>query len=344
MVFKLLDVILGYLKDKPYWSRIQPICILVSLYLFTHVLAYQFIQWQYRISPSLSFYLSSYIFKQITLVFVTIGIIGFFSISQGKDKERTKQSKYRDFLRKHSSNFLRRASIVGLVLVIVVPIFLYFTPKKVSHISVKFLQEPDFDKYAFVYLIYELNKLQKNWYFEVDFDVFNENVLTTKERKRCAGENKSLCYSEMIANDQSFIGITSKKLGEDYFWQNSNKVSVISTYGWKEYAPPSVYEFLTHSIIVQSIMIHLNAHCKGLPKNSFKESRIAYGDLFQFSPRRQAMKSMILAAHLNRKGEELLFNCFGMEYMSICSQLLTLDWFHSQKVTENLEKCFNVKF
>ncbi len=55
------------------------------------------------------------------------------------------------------------------------------------------------------------------------------------------------------------------------------------------------------------------------------------------------MKSVILAAHLSPKGEELLLNCFGVEYMSICSNLLTLEWLHSQKVIGNLQKAFDVK-
>jgi hypothetical protein len=55
------------------------------------------------------------------------------------------------------------------------------------------------------------------------------------------------------------------------------------------------------------------------------------------------MKSAIMAAHLSRKGEELLLNCFGVEYMSICSNLLTLEWLHSQRVVENLHRSFGVK-
>jgi hypothetical protein len=273
-----------------------------------------------------------------------MGVIAFFLNRQSKYKERVEPNKLGESVRKYAPLVLRRVIIVGLILVITVPIFLYFSPYNVSHIRVKFLRQPDFNEYALVYLIYELNKLQKNWYFEVDFDVFNESELTSEEKKRCANQKKSLCYAEMIAKDQPFIGITTEQLDEDFFWQNHNKVSVISTFRWQQqYAPPSIYEFLTHSIIVQSILIHLNAHCKGLPKEAFKEGRSAYGGLFQFSPSRNAMKAVILAAHLNPEGEELLFNCFGVEYMSICSNLLTLDWLHSQKVTENLEKVFGVK-
>jgi len=344
MIFDFWNAITGYFKDKPYWAKIRPLFTLLSLYIIAEVLAYQFIEWQYHIAPALSLYLSSYIFKQITLVFVAIGISGFFFSRLGRQKEEAEEHKLGKFVRNSGRKLVQRAAIVGLVLVVAIPVFRYFSPNDVSHIRIKFLREPDFDKYAFVYLIYELNKLQKNWYFEVDFDTFDENILTSREREDCSGDNTSLCYAEMIANGQAFVGITTEQLGEDFFWQNHDRVSVISTYRWQQdYAPPSTYEFLAYSIIVQSMVIHLNANCRGLPKDAFKESRVAYGDLFQFSPRRKEMKSAIMAAHLSRKGEELLLNCFGVEYMSICSNLLTLEWLHSQRVVENLHRSFGVK-
>ena len=55
------------------------------------------------------------------------------------------------------------------------------------------------------------------------------------------------------------------------------------------------------------------------------------------------MKSVILASHLSPDGEELLFNCFGPEYLSTASKLLTLDWLHAPKVTQNLARGFNVQ-
>jgi len=345
MIFKLWETVIGYFKEKPYWSKIQPLLTLISLYIVAEVLAYQFIEWQYRISPSLSLYLRSYIFKQITIAFVAFGVVAFLLSRQAKRTEGVEQGKVAELVGKYARGVLRGVAVTGLVLVILVPVFLHFSPHGVSHVRVKFLKEPgtDFNKYALVYLIYELNRLQKNWYYEIDFDVFDETVLTSREREGFGNPNRDLCYAELIAHGQPFIGITMEQLGEDFFWQNRKQVSVISTFRWKDYAPPSVYEFLTYSLIVQSILIHLDAHSKGLPNGAFKESRVAYGDLFQFSPRRNAMKAAIMAAHLSPKGEELLLNCFGVEYMSVCSRLLTLEWLHSERIAKNLAKSFGVK-
>lgn len=342
MIIKFWQTILDYFKAKPYWTRIQPVFVLLTLYIVAELMAYQYIQWQYRISPSLSLYIGSYIFWQISLVFGVLGIVVFF-INRGVIRNQVESvGRFAVMVRKHGKYLLRVLCIISIVLAIAAPIFVALTPNRVSHIRIKFMQEPDFDKYALVYIVYELNKLQKNWFFEIDYDGFDESLLTTKQRKRCSGDYKDLCLVEQLAEGQPLIGITTQSLGQDFFWQNRKSVSLISTFGWDQYAPPSVYEYLIHSIVVQSILIHLNAHCTGLPENAFKESRIAYGDLFQFSPRRAAMKSMILASHLNRKGEELLFNCFGVEYMSICSKLLSLQWLHTKRVMTNLKKSFDV--
>jgi hypothetical protein len=118
---------------------------------------------------------------------------------------------------------------------------------------------------------------------------------------------------------------------------------VISAGQWKSFEPPSIYEYLSYALIVQSTLIHLNQSCGGLPSAAFQSSRFSYGDLFEFVPRRNQMKAAILAAHLGPKGQELLANCFGLEYMNVSNQLLSLDWLHAGRVHENLEKTFGVK-
>ena len=117
----------------------------------------------------------------------------------------------------------------------------------------------------------------------------------------------------------------------------------MSTYAWRQYAPPGEYEFLTYAIIVQSVLIHLNTHCSGLPAGAFRESRISANDLFQFSPRRRAMKAAILAAHLTPRNELLLFNCFGPQYVAVTGNVLSLEWLRTGRVRDNLERVFGVK-
>lgn len=342
MIVKLWEAIMAFFKEKPYWSVVRPFFYLVLIYLIALVAAYQYIQWQYLFSPKLSLFMRSYVFKQITLVFSVLGIISLIFNIRPKRGERDKQNRLQAYLHKHGKYIVKRGIVASIVILAGAVLFMYYSPKKVDHIRIKFMDEPDIDKYALVYLIYELNNIQKNWFFEIDYDVFNENKLTSEQRNKCVIPRKILCYAEMTAKQQPFIGITTEKLGEDSFWQNAGNVSLISTHNWEHYAPPSSYEYLIYAIIVNSIVLHMNTSCRGIPASAFAESRISHGGLFQFTPRRQAMKAEVLASQLSREYQEALFNCFGAEYFSNCMKLLSMEWLHSEKVSGNLEKCFGV--
>jgi hypothetical protein len=343
MLLQFWEAIVSHLRQTPYWSKLQAPLTLVSLYLLATTLAYQYIAWRYGITPPLSLYLHSYVFKRISIVFLaTVVAFVIFGFQWRQDAGEAGLKVRRAF--EQIRLVLPKIVIFGVILALTVVLFLHFSPNPVSHIRIKFLDRTeDVDMYAFAYLIYEINKLQRNWYFEIDFDVFKPDSLTSRQRESCAADrNSQLCYAETLAAGKPLIGLTAKSLGEDSFWQNRGTVSVISTHGWKDFAPPSAYEFLSYSTVVQSIVIHLNAHCKGLPAGSFEEKSVAYGDIFQYSPRRTEMKAAILGGHLNPKGEELLFNCFGLDYMTKAAKLLELDWLRSRNVVQNLRKAFHV--
>lgn len=343
MLFRLLEVLVGYVKETPAWPVLRPVVALLSFYVTALVLVYQFVDWQYRLSPPLSLYMRSYLVKQVTVVCAALGLILFLLPRLARPAEPAKAGTPASLWRVPGGPAVRMVVVVTLVAAAATVAFSWLAPRAVANVRVKFLAEPEVDRYAVAYLLYELNRVQKQWFFEVDFDVFNERALTSGERQRCQEPDRALCFAETLAKGRPFIGITTEPLGEDFFWQNRGPVSVVSTYGWRQYAPPGDYEFLTYAIIVQSVLIHLNAHCAGLPAGAFRESRISVNDLFQFSPRRNAMKAVILAAHLDPRGELLLFNCFGPEYVAAAGNVLTLDWLRTGRVHDNLERVFRVK-
>ena len=342
MLFKLLDVVVGYLKETPAWPVIRPVAALVSLYVTALVLVYQFVEWQYRLSPSLSLFVRSYLVKQVTVVCLAIALVVILLQRLGSTEPAAGAGPTGRW-RVPGRPALAVLFAIAMVTAGAGVAFSWLAPRAVANVRVKFLAPPQVDPYAVAYVLYELNRAQKQWFFEVDFDVFNENALTSGERERCAGAERTLCLAELSAGGRPFIGITGEPLEDDFFWKNRGPVSVVSTHAWNRYAPPGEYEFLAHAVIVQSVVIHLNAHCAGLPGGAFHESRVSVNDLFQFTPRRHAMKAAILAAHLDRRGELLLFNCFGPEYASVASQLLSLDWLRGGRVRDNLERAFRVK-
>jgi hypothetical protein len=348
----LLKPLTEYFKGKPYWSAIQPALTLLSLYIAASVLAYEYLQAQYSLAPLqigeaklplLNLFFHSYVFKQITLVAVTVGVVGLFFRIMDPKSARAGKPAWVERIRHYRGPLLKRAIVVLVVLAIAIPTFRRSMPRDVSNVRVLFFKDPDqeFDESAFIYLLYELNARQSRWHFDVEYDVFNRNA-HADEFQACEGEPLWLCVAEKEAAGRPLIALTTEPLEPDHFWQNRANVSVITTADWTPYAPPSMYEYLIYSVIVQSVLIHLNTECSGLPPASFQESRIGFGDLFEFSPRRYAMKPAILSAHLSPVQQVMLMNCFGPGYVNTASSLITLGWLRSDPVKRNLKASFRV--
>lgn len=348
----VLRPLIDYFKGKSYWPAIQPAFTLLSLYIAACVLAYEYLQSHYAQVPLqiggaklplFNLFLHSYVFKQISLVATTIGLVGLMFRILDRKQGAAGQPDWLTRLRPYRGPLARRVAVVLFVLCIAVPIFRSFTPQDVGNIRVLFLQDPgdEFDQSAFVYLLYELNTRQSRWHFDVDFDVYNKNA-HADDFDACKGEPTWICLAEREAAGRPLIAIAVEPLGPDHFWQNRRHVSVITTADWKPYVPPSMYEYLTYSAIVQSILIHLNTECSGLPESAFQEGRVGFGDVFEFAPRRYAMKPAILAAHISPVQEIMLMNCFGADYVNGVSSLITLGWMRSDPVKKNLALSFGV--
>jgi len=346
MVGKAWDMFLGFLKEKPYWSAVQPFAILLTAYVAVEILAFLYIQSQYRFTPSVRLFVGSYVSVRITLVFLGIAVVLLLFKVQLERPRAVTVNKIVEFFHKHRRLIAYRAVVLCAAAYLVVVGFHYFSPHKVSHIRVKFMSEPEeldenFSPEAFAYLVYELNRLQQNWYLEVDFKPFSPAVLKSNQAKKCEEDEYTwLCYTEEYAKEKgiSLIGITAESLDPAFFCTHRGRVSVITTTDRAYYRPLSTYEYLMYCLIVQSILIHLDLHGSGVPEKAFDPSFLSHGGVFQFTPRKETIKSVILAAKLSPKEEELLFNTFGPQYIRSCAELLTMEWFHSQRVKDNLRK------
>ena len=345
MLIDLFESTFEYIKKTRFWQRIAPLVAIVCLFVILHVLTYKYIEWQYQISPRVGLYLRGYLFKLMSLFFLLVLSVVLIINKPIGETGSQGASWLRQFLRRHKVVILRRSVYVVLSIFLFALGTVYLLPHRVDNIKVVFLTEPGFDKHAFVYIVYELNNRQKYWHFDIEFEEFNKNILTTKQRDELSSEPemKSLWCAKLLAENEPLIGITSDSLGKDFFFQNENVVSTVSTYKWNDlFSPPSIYEYLAYSLIEQSILIHLNSCGKGLPLGAFESRTYSHGDLFEGTPERMAIKASMLAARLNPKGEELLLNSFGLDYMQTCAELLTLRWLKSGEVSENLKRCFGV--
>jgi hypothetical protein len=338
MIDKFFDLLLDYLKTKSYWRLLEPLVTLVSLYVVSCVIVYQYIEWRYGFTPEIGTFLHSYVFKQVGVVFLVIALL---ALVLGTTWKREVGSEIRSQVLPWVRAGARRLVVAGVIVASAVATFLALSPHKVSHIRVKFLEHPtSVDPNAFAYIVYELNRARADWHFDFDADPYNPASRTSEEAALC-GEDP-LCNARLSAAGQPFIGISEAGFDQGSFWMNSGSVSVISAGQWKDFEPPSTYEYLAYSLIVQAALIHLNRNCGGLPADAFQPSRQSYGDTFEFAPRRGEMKVALLAAHLNPRWQERLANCFGLDYMNTCDRLLSLDWLHTGRVHDNLAKDFKV--
>jgi hypothetical protein len=203
-----------------------------------------------------------------------------------------------------------------------------------------------FDVHRLTYLVYELNREQRAWQFEVSFDPFGESLVPAGSVRCDPDRRRLLCVTqafnrELKRGDRPLILLTHQAFesptGRDrsYYWLHGGPASVISATDWI-YAEPDIYEYLVYSIIVQSILIHLDTQCPDFRPGPAADGAMR-GDMFEPQTGRELMQLSVMAAHLSRDLEESLFNCFGPAYAADASRLLSLEWLHDERVQENVE-------
>ena len=352
MLGEMWASLLGYLEKQPYWSRLQPVLLLAFLYAGSVTVVYQYVQWQYGLAPSPPAFIRSYLFKQVSIAFVVLAATLLILRVPGKKVADSDQANWRAWLAHRRPALLWRTLAIIVILAVGLQLWLRLTPTAaVADVRVKFdpperaLRDLSFDPYAFTYLIYELNRQQRAWHFDVDLDPFAQDLVPPGDMARCEADPlRLLCAAQAYVGSlgdeaRPFILITQQQFkAQDaryYYWLHGGSTSVISAADWARYSEPSIYEYLVYSTVIQSILIHLDSRCADF-HTEHSEDRITRGDIFEFQPGPQLMQASVLSAHLSRPMEELLFNCFGPAYAADAGRLLSLEWLHDERVQRNL--------
>jgi len=345
VLWKLWDVVTGYLKERPWWRAVQPFVIVVLAGGIAEAFAWQFVRTQYGFSPDLRVFLSSYLSARIAIV--TLAVLALILLLRLEPRAEAPPAPGRvaEFLRRNRRTIAYRTMVTVLVAAAAALGVMMRTPSRVGHLTIRFMGLPDEVRPdALAYVIYELNRPQRQWQFDVDFTPFNLLALTSRDRERCEHDPQPLlCHAEQMAEDRGpVIAVTDVPLNGTYFATHRGAASVITTADAASYAPLSQYEYLAYMIVVQSVLLHLDA-TGGLPDDAFAPGSSSTGDVFQFVPDRDTLKSVILAARVSPGAEELIFNRFGPEYLGVYANLVSLDWLYSSRVRTNLSKVFGVE-
>src|SRR5262249_44909804 len=157
------------------------------------VTVYQYVQWQYGLSPSPPAFLRSYLFRQVTIAILAIGA-ALLILRPGRAMAAPTQPGWRGWLAARRGALLWRGTRVLLVLLAAAARGLRLAPAAaVADVRLKLeppggvLRRLNFDPIAFAYLAYELNRQQRSWHLEVDLDPFEAELLAARDRMRCQG-------------------------------------------------------------------------------------------------------------------------------------------------------------
>ena len=359
-MWEFLKHVVEAVKDRP---LLRAAVAFVALYLAAAVSGYEFIQWHYGFAPPLDLYLGSYVFAWISLVIgggavaVLLYRVLQFLFRPRVPGEGGRVEAVTTRVRRHWRSAAWGAAAAVLVLLLVIPMWVRVSPRPVRNIRVKLLVNPDdidakkhFDPEALAYLVYELNKRQRKWHFDLDLSPVNSAAI----RDECEGSpHPPWCTLETWCQripGEPCIGLTTQKLGDPAkYWQHRDHLSVITTYGRNKLVPLNRYDYLAYCLIVQGIAIHVDTYGRdraagGAAPDRWAKSRSSSGDVLDIAAPSAGFKGTILAGRLSPGDRELLLRNFGPDYLRDCSELLTLDWLHAGRVAANLEQYYGVTF
>jgi hypothetical protein len=343
MLWNLWEAVLGYLEKQRYWNAIQPFVLVGFGAVAVEVATFEYVSRQYG-STSLALFLRSYLSIRILIVSVAIALLILLLRTRTASGRARTSGRVIAFVRTHRRRIGYVALVTGLIVAAAAAAIVATSPSRLSRITIRVMDLPaDVKSDALTYLIYELNRPQRQWYFEIESRPFNELALTSAERQQCAGDSEPLlCYAERTADTEGpLIALTARPLKDAFFATHRGLASVITTADMDSYAPLTNYEYLAYLIVLQSVLLQLDAH-GGLPSDAFAPGTSTSGDVFAFVPTREMLKASLLAPRLSPRQEALIFNRFGPAYLGVTVDLLSLDWLYTPRVKGNFDKLFGV--
>lgn len=206
------------------------------------------------------------------------------------------------------------------------------------------------------YLLFEINHRQRAWQLEFETPPFRSDLVSRADEDHCAeNDTPSLCIAEAFHTSMikaqgahlPFVLITAEPLGgggtRAWFWLNRGPVSVVTTSDWGGPGSAGSIEYLAYALVVQSVMIHMQAHCGFAQPPAGAPEGVVVGNVFDLQPGIDAMRAAVLTGHFSREDERRLLNCFGPEYMRTAVSLSSLGWLRSAPVRDNLRKVYGVE-
>ena len=212
-------------------------------------------------------------------------------------------------------------------------------------IVIVFGSVPNFDKDAFKYFLLSLNKLQNSYEFcfpDFDHYPFVEKVCvfsTANQKIEDFVNHKTKDYSHIIA-------IITGSFDNNYFFNATDNSSIITTDIWDKYfSPPSLFEYLLHSIYCCLIYSQktlpnrqISEKAKSICIASHSDTR---GCVADFTRNKFDDRIDITLGYICDEHKAEIIEVFGEEYLKEATLILERKWIG--KIEDKDSVAFNLK-
>lgn len=219
-------------------------------------------------------------------------------------------------------------------------------------IIVVFGSKPNFDKDAFKYFILSLNKLQSTYEFSFpDLDEFPfENKAFPLDNNFCEFSTANSVLESFIANSgqnyDHLIGIITNSFDNHYFFNAKENSAIITTDIWDKYfSPPSLFEYLLHSIYCCLLYSQktlpnrqLSEKAKLLDIGSHRDTR---GCVADFTRNKFDDRIDIVLGYICDEHKQEIIELFGEEYLKETTTILERKWIGN--IEEKNSVAYNLK-
>jgi hypothetical protein len=212
-------------------------------------------------------------------------------------------------------------------------------------IAILYGTEPNFEKNAFKYFILSLNSIQSTYEFcfpDVSEYPFEEGIVDFITSHKKVGD---FIESNKLTADH-FVTIITNSFDNNYFTNTTTTSSVITTDVWnKQFSPPSLFEYLIHSIC--ACLIYSQVVPKGtvLTEDQLKidigSHRETRGCLLDFTRKKSEERIDILLGYICEEDKVDIKKFYGDKYLQDILLIISRKWIGNIKEIESV--AYNLK-
>lgn len=212
-------------------------------------------------------------------------------------------------------------------------------------IALIFGNVPNYEKDAFKYFILELNKLQQTYEFS-----FPDLMSYPFENKTCTFKTANTAFEDFIHQNSITadysIAINTCSFDNNYFFKAGDNSAILTTDVWDKYfSPPSLFEYLMHTIITCLL------YSKKLPKErkltdemgviNIGSHRDTRGCIADFTRNKSDDRVDILLGYICEEHQKEIEVYYGKQYLNEILIIIDRKWIGS--IDEKGTVAYNLK-